>query len=103
MWFIMINEDFECENCNKPVKKLESWWARNHCPNCLYSKHLDLNKPWDRLSECLGLLKPIWIEHKKNKWYCIKYECKKCLKISINKVADDDNFLEFIKKINTDY
>jgi len=100
MWFIMINESFICENCNKTIKKHKAWSARNHCPFCLYSKHLDENKPWDRLSTCKWLMKPIWIDYKKNKWYCIKYKCEKCFKVNINKVADDDDFLGFVKEIN---
>lgn len=101
MWFIMINEDFECENCWKKIEKNKNWWVRNHCPHCLYSKHLDDKKPWDRLSTCLWLLKPVGIDFRKNKWYCISYKCIKCWNENINKVSEDDNFLDFVKKINS--
>ena len=100
MWFKMINEDFICENCWKKVKKHPNWSARNHCPDCLYSKHLDKDFPWDRKSDCKGLMKPIWIDYKKNKGYMIKHKCQKCNKEILNKVAIDDNFLDFTKKIN---
>ena len=102
MWnFIMINEDFVCENCHKKIPKHPTWSARNHCPFCLYSKHLDESFPWDRKSKCLALMKPIWIDHKKNKWYMIKHKCEKCSKEILNKIAIDDEFLEFIKWINS--
>ena len=100
MWFKMINEQFICENCWKKIEKHPEGSARNHCPFCLYSKHLDRDSPWDRLSECSWLMKPIWIDYKKNKWYMIKHLCIKCSKEILNKVAPDDNFLEFIQKIN---
>ena len=55
--FNMIDEDFTCSHCGEIVKKL-NYTARNHCPNCLYSKHLDIN-PGDRLNTCHGLMKQI--------------------------------------------
>lgn len=87
--FNMIDENFRCENCNKEVKKLK-YTARDHCPFCLYSKHVDIN-PGDRANECNGLLEPIGIEKFKNT-YKIIYKCKKCNKLHKNIVANDDNF-----------
>jgi len=46
MWFKMINESFVCENCSKEILKHPEWSARNHCPFCLHSKHLDKDFPW---------------------------------------------------------
>jgi len=57
--FKMIDEEFICENCNTIVKPL-GYTARNHCPKCLYSKHVDI-LPGDRKETCHGLLKPIGI------------------------------------------
>ena len=96
--FIMIDESFTCENCNKKVNKL-GYTARDHCPYCLYSKHVDIN-PGDRLNTCHGLLKPIDIEKYKNT-YKIIYECTKCHKIHKNIMAKDDNMdmiIELSKK-----
>jgi DNA-directed RNA polymerase subunit RPC12/RpoP len=100
MWFKMINETFICENCWKEITKHPEGSARNHCPFCLYSKHMDKEFPWDRASNCLWLMKPVWIDNKKNKGWMIKHKCIKCNKEILNKVAPDDNFLDFIKKIN---
>ncbi len=86
--FNMIDEEFICENCGNEVKKLE-YSARDHCPYCLYSKHLDIN-PGDRLNSCKGLLVPIGIEKFKNT-YKIIYKCKKCNIIHKNIMAEDDN------------
>lgn len=100
MSFKMINEDFICDNCWEQVSKHPEWSARNHCPNCLASKHLDKDFPWDRESTCHGLMIAIWIDYKKNKWNMIKHKCQKCGKEILNKIAPDDNFLDFVKKIN---
>lgn len=59
MGFIMRNESFTCEFCQKEVGLHSKGSARNHCPYCLYSKHVDEEKPGDRLATCHGLMKPI--------------------------------------------
>lgn len=87
--FNMIDENFICENCNKSVEKL-NYTARDHCPYCLYSKHVDIN-PGDRSNKCQGLLKPIGIEKFKNT-YKIIYKCQTCNQIHKNIIAKDDNF-----------
>lgn len=92
--FIMKDEEFICENCGKHVKKL-NYTARDHCPYCLYSKHLDIN-PGDRQNTCKGLLKPIDIEKYKNT-YKIIYKCQKCNQIHKNIIAQDDDFNQIIE------
>ena len=89
--FTMINDSFTCENCNTEITKHPTGSARNHCPNCLYSKHLDQDFPWDRLSECYGLMKPVWLDYRKNKGLMIEHECQKCSKKILNRIAPDDN------------
>lgn len=63
--------------------------ARDHCPHCLYSKHVDI-MPGDRLNTCLGLLEPIGIEKFKDTFKII-YKCKKCHQFHKNIIAKDDN------------
>ena len=86
--FTMRDEEFICENCGRNVSKLE-YSARDHCPFCLCSKHVDIN-PGDRMNECRGLLKPITIEKFKDT-YKIVYKCNKCGQIHKNIIADDDD------------
>jgi len=86
--FNMLNEDFICENCGKTVTK-SSYTARDHCPFCLYSKHVDIN-PGDRANNCMGLLKPIGLEKYRDSFKII-YKCTKCGKIHKNIVHRDDN------------
>ena len=95
--FSKLDENFTCENCGKNVKKL-NYTSRDHCPYCLYSKHVDIN-PGDRSNNCKGLLEPIEIEKFKDS-YKIVYKCKKCGQIHKNITAIDDDF-DMIIKIST--
>ncbi len=91
--FTMKDEYFICENCGSEVHPL-SYTARDHCPHCLYSKHLDIF-PGDRQNNCHGLLKPVGIEKFKDT-YKILYICEKCKKDHKNIMATDDNMEEII-------
>lgn len=93
--FTKIDEEFICENCGKKVTKL-GYTCRNHCPECLYSKHVDVN-PGDRQEKCHGLLEPIGLEMSNRKGYVIIFKCKKCGAIRKNKSAEDDNMELLIK------
>ena len=86
--FTMKDESFICDNCGFKVNKLV-YTARDHCPQCLYSKHVDI-MPGDRMNKCEGLLKPIGIEKFKNT-YKIVYKCLKCGELHKNIMAQDDN------------
>ena len=91
--FKVLDEEFVCENCKMKVPKLH-YSSRDHCPFCLYSKHLDIF-PGDRSNTCQGMLIPIDIEKYKNT-YKIIYKCKNCNKIHKNIIANDDNFEQII-------
>ena len=95
--FTMRDEKFICENCNKEVSPL-GYTSRDHCPYCLYSKHVDIN-PGDRANPCQGLLKPIGIEKFKNT-YKIIYKCDKCNQVHKNIMAKDDNMDVIIELSN---
>lgn len=86
--FTMKDENFTCEHCKKEVNKL-NYTARDHCPYCLYSKHVD-HLPGDRANPCCGLLKPIGIEPFKQR-YKIVYRCETCGQFHRNIMASDDN------------
>ena len=100
MGFIMINESFSCGHCGREVPLHPTGSARNHCPHCLYSLHVDDMKPGDRASKCHGLMEPIWIDHRKNKWDMIRHKCQKCSKEMVNMIAPDDEFLRFVRELN---
>lgn len=92
--FKMIDESFTCYNCGEEVSPL-GYTARDHCPNCLHSLHLDIN-PGDRASNCKGHLIPIGIEKNKKRGYKILYKCDKCGIHTKNVMATDDNMEQII-------
>lgn len=92
--FTMRDEPFICEHCKEEVNPL-GYTARDHCPHCLYSKHVDI-MPGDRQNECKGLLKPVGIEKFKYT-YKILYKCDKCNQTHKNIIAQDDDMDLIIK------
>ncbi len=85
--FSRNKEDFVCEHCNQAVT---GNGYTNHCPNCLYSKHVDIN-PGDRAETCCGLMQPVEI-HQKSGVYTLTHKCTKCGYTRPNKVSVNDNF-----------
>lgn len=85
--FIRKIEDFTCEFCGKKVK---GSGYTDHCPYCLFSKHVDLF-PGDRKAKCKGLMEPLGVMKQKGKWR-IYYRCLKCGRKRFNKVDSKDNW-----------
>lgn len=96
--FTMIDDSFNCEVCGKHVESL-GYTARDHCPYCLCSKHVD-NNPGDRQNDCHGILRPIGIEPSKKGKYKIVYACTKCRIIKRNIMAKDDD-MDLIVQVMT--
>ncbi|MCM1370838.1 MAG: RNHCP domain-containing protein [Clostridium sp.] len=92
--FTSNDNEFICEVCQKKVPKL-NYSSRDHCNNCLYSKHVDI-MPGDRMNKCRGVLKPIGIEKFKNTFKII-YKCEKCGEIHKNIIANDDSMDKIIE------
>ncbi len=94
------NTGFMCEHCDRWVLPATNGSFRNHCPFCLYSKHMD-SEPGDRQCRCHGLMKPVGLKYHTKKGFQIIHECMKCGKKQVNKVAEftvqPDNSDELIK------
>jgi len=84
--FTRRTEDFNCEVCGTLV---HGNGYTNHCPNCLASKHVDVN-PGDRASDCHGIMEPVGFQIKNGKEYLI-HRCEKCGHTRPNKVSPKDN------------
>lgn len=83
------NNEFNCKKCGEfNPKALKS--ERNHCKNCLYSLHVDLETPGDRESDCGGLMEPSSLDYKGSKGFMILHHCVKCGKEIWNRAAEDD-------------
>ena len=85
-------ENFKCEKCGRVV---EGNGYTNHCPECLTSKHVDVN-PGDRSSKCGGIMEAVGAEQKNGEWR-VKHRCEDCGFERMNKVVEGDNFAEVIK------
>ena len=87
--FIKREENFSCEHCGASVV---GDGYTNHCPVCLWSKHVDVS-PGDRqaLARCGGVMKPVRVALEKQD-YIITHECVKCGHSKRNKMSEDDDF-----------
>lgn len=84
-------DSFTCKVCSRLVTPENAGSThRNHCPNCLTSLHLD-NEPGDRESDCGGIMDAIGVWVRKNGEWAIIHRCRRCGKLSSNRVAADDN------------
>jgi hypothetical protein len=80
-------ENFCCGNCGQEVS---GNGYTNHCPACLWSKHVDIN-PGDRAANCGGLMEPIGLENKSDVFYILQ-KCQKCDHERRNKAVEGDSF-----------
>lgn len=85
--FKRTKEDFECEFCEEMVV---GDGYTNHCPECLWSKHVDI-EPGDRMSKCGGLMRPVLLEKERGA-YKILHRCTACSLEKRNKLQRSDNF-----------
>lgn len=79
-------EDFVCANCGTQVK---GNGYTNHCPNCLWSKHVD-NNPGDRENSCQGMMEPITGFYRNSQWWVVQ-KCQKCGQKFTVKLRSQDN------------
>jgi hypothetical protein len=85
--FIKKKEDFVCERCGREVF---GDGFTNHCPICLFSKHVDIF-PGDRKCNCEGLMAPTRV-HQDHGEYIITHRCLSCGEEKTNKKQKDDDF-----------
>ena len=84
-------DSFTCKVCGRLVTPEGAGTShRNHCPNCLSSLHMD-EEPGDRASDCGGVMEPIAVWVRKNGEWAVVHRCRRCGKLSSNRVAADDN------------
>ncbi|MBI5469899.1 RNHCP domain-containing protein [Candidatus Kaiserbacteria bacterium] len=73
MTFIRNVEDFVCGHCGASVR---GTGYTNHCPKCLWSKHVDV-EPGDRADSCGGMMESTALEGSTPS-YRIVHTCLKC-------------------------
>lgn len=90
------HDSFPCKVCGRLVTPENAGSQhRNHCPNCLCSLHVD-EEPGDRASTCGGIMDPVAVWTRKNGEWAIIHRCRRCGKLSSNRVAADDNPLKLM-------
>lgn len=98
---------FGCDHCNEwvPIDESIGTHNRNHCPHCLWSKHMDADKPGDRKSDCKSGMKPVALTFKgeaMDKYaggdterrlgeLMLVHECTAGDRVRINRIAADDS------------
>ena len=88
--FTKNDAGFICVNCGFDVPKMGTS-SRDHCTQCLYSLHVDIN-PGDRANDCGGVLRPVGVRVDGKRGYIIEYKCIKCGAGHNCKAATDDDF-----------
>lgn len=85
-------DTFRCVHCKFDVPLLAMGTVhRNHCPLCLWSKHVD-DAVGDRRSICGGAMRPLGLTLKSDDAeLMLIHQCLSCGKISKNRIAGDDN------------
>ena len=87
---------FHCTRCGQPIVQEAPGTAhRNHCPSCLWSKHVD-DIPGDRASECGGAMEPIAVWVRRGGDWAIIHQCRSCGELHSNRIAGDDNELALV-------
>ena len=92
--FIKNKEDFTCGNCGLFV---EGNGYTNHCHNCFYSMHVDI-QPGDRKAECGGLMRPIEVSGSTRN-VVITHKCEVCGFTRNNKLQEDDDVTKLAELI----
>ena len=82
---------FPCEHCGRIVATdAPGTRNRNHCPYCLYSRHVDVTVG-DRRSGCRAAMAPIAVWVKDDGEWALVHRCTRCSKTNTNRIAGDDD------------
>ncbi|MCR5194044.1 MAG: RNHCP domain-containing protein [Alphaproteobacteria bacterium] len=97
--FTKTVENFTCTHCGATV--FGNGYT-NHCPKCLWSKHVD-NNPGDRASKCGGMMYPVSAEPTGDR-FIITHKCEKCGKTIRQHSSPDDDINAIIElSINNEF
>ncbi len=89
-------ESFKCVHCRAFIGPTVSGGKhRNHCPLCLYSRHVDGGRPGDRASDCGAKMAPVARFTRPNGEPMILHRCLGCGFERNNRLAADDNMYLF--------
>ena len=86
-------ETFRCVRCKQAVDMLSfGTTQRNHCPQCLWSRHVD-NFPGDRKASCGSPMEPLAVFLGNGGEWMLIHRCKGCNLLHENRIAGDDSVM----------
>jgi RNHCP domain len=89
---------FRCTNCRLDVPlRAPGTMHRNHCPNCLWSRHVDGSTPGDRAATCAAAMEPIAVSVRAQGEWALIHRCGGCGAVRVNRIAGDDNPLSLMQ------
>ena len=91
-------ESFKCGHCRAFVgPTIAGGRHRNHCPLCLFSRHVDRGQPGDRACDCRSLMEPVGLCTRRNGEQVLVHRCRGCDAERVCRVAADDNPLVIMR------
>ena len=92
------SDSFRCRHCRLDVPlAAPGTQHRNHCPNCLWSRHVDGDVPGDRAADCAGSMEPIGVSVRDDGEWALVHRCTACSTVHVNRIAGDDNPLMLMR------
>jgi hypothetical protein len=89
-------QEFTCIHCKHRIDaRTHGTRHRNHCPACLWSRHLD-EQPGDRACPCRQPMEPISIEVRRDGEWAIVHRCRGCGVLRTNRIAGDDHTMTLL-------
>ena len=89
---------FRCRHCQLDVPlDVAGTSHRNHCPSCLWSRHLDDDVPGDRSADCGSSMEPIAVTVRGDGEWVLIHRCLACDELHLNRAAGDDNPLLLLR------
>lgn len=85
--FHRVVEDFVCAMCGVEV---HGDGYTNHCPDCLWSRHVDATWPGDRQAACRGLMEPV-AARPGDVGFTLIHRCRDCGLVRRNRTGRSDD------------
>ena len=71
---------------------------RNHCPHCLWSRHVD-DEPGDRRCPCRSPMEPVGVEVRGGGEWALIHRCVGCGQLKTNRIAGDDREVALLQLV----